>query len=120
QFDGPLAQAGQNGLVTTVPTIEIADGGNASPGQGLQIMEASDQLHSALLAHKVVDYTHRRLSATGAECAARHVSGWLAGKNPAGGNRVSAACRSRPPHRPAPAPQAAAAVPACRHRPTPA
>src|SRR5690606_8853936 len=34
QFDGPLAQASQNGLMATVHTIEIADGGNASLGQG--------------------------------------------------------------------------------------
>jgi hypothetical protein len=32
---------------------------------GAQIVEASNQLHNALLAHKVVDYNHTRRPTTG-------------------------------------------------------
>ncbi|WP_256677870.1 hypothetical protein [Pseudomonas sp. SJZ079] len=43
--------------MTTMDAVEIADGGDAAPMLGPQIMKASNQLHSALLAHKVADYT---------------------------------------------------------------
>ena len=32
---------------------------------GAQVVEASNQLHNALLAHKVVDYNHTRRPTTG-------------------------------------------------------
>jgi hypothetical protein len=51
--------------VTTVNTVEIANGGDAAPMLGAQIVEASNQLHNALLAHKVADYNHTPPSTTG-------------------------------------------------------
>ena len=58
--------------MATVHSIEIADGGNASLGKGEQIVETSNQLHIALLAYKVVDYTHSRPAATGSASGSVH------------------------------------------------
>src|SRR6195952_5619040 len=65
QFHGTLTQPSQDSLVTTVNTVEIANGGDAAPMLGAQIVKASNQLHNALLAHKVADYNHTPPSTTG-------------------------------------------------------
>ncbi|MFK3646210.1 hypothetical protein [Pseudomonas protegens] len=51
--------------MTTVNTVKVANSGDAAPMLGAQIVEASNQLHNALLAHKVVDYNHTRRPTTG-------------------------------------------------------
>ncbi|MGV8891255.1 MAG: hypothetical protein ACOH2P_25130 [Pseudomonas sp.] len=51
--------------MATVNTVKVANSGDTAPMLGAQIVEASNQLHNALLAHKVVDYNHTRRSATG-------------------------------------------------------
>jgi hypothetical protein len=51
--------------VTTVNTVEVANSGDAAPMLGAQIVKASNQLHNALLAHKVADYNHTPPSTTG-------------------------------------------------------
>jgi hypothetical protein len=51
--------------VTTVNTVKVANSGDTAPMLGAQILEASNQLHNALLAHKVVDYNHTRRPTTG-------------------------------------------------------
>jgi hypothetical protein len=51
--------------VATVYTVKVANSGDAAPMLGAQIVEASNQLHNALLAHKVVDYNHTRRPTTG-------------------------------------------------------
>jgi hypothetical protein len=45
--------------------VEIANGGDAAPMLGAQVVKASNQLHNALLAHKVADYNHTLPSTTG-------------------------------------------------------
>jgi hypothetical protein len=65
QLNGTLTQSRQDSLVTTVNTVEIANGGDAAPMLGAQILKASNQLHNALLAHKVADYNHTPPSTTG-------------------------------------------------------
>ena len=45
-----FAQALQNGLMPPVNPVEIADGGDATPMPGSQVMKTSNQLHTALLA----------------------------------------------------------------------
>jgi hypothetical protein len=65
QLHGALTQSRQDSLVTTVNTVEIANGGDAAPMLGAQIVKASNQLHNALLAHKVADYNHTPPSTTG-------------------------------------------------------
>jgi hypothetical protein len=65
QLDSALTQSRQDSLVTTVNTVEIANGGDAAPMLGAQILKASNQLHNALLAHKVADYNHTPPSTTG-------------------------------------------------------
>ncbi|WP_434711402.1 hypothetical protein J3P75_04525 [Pseudomonas sp. R1-1] len=51
--------------MTTVNTVKVANSGDAAPMLGAQVVEASNQLHNALLAHKVVDYNHTRRPTTG-------------------------------------------------------
>jgi hypothetical protein len=51
--------------VATVNTVKVANSGDAAPMLGAQVVETSNQLHNALLAHKVVDYNHTRRSTTG-------------------------------------------------------
>jgi hypothetical protein len=51
--------------VATVNTVKVANSGDTAPMLGAQIVEASNQLHNALLAHKVVDYNHTRRPTTG-------------------------------------------------------
>ncbi|WP_201195098.1 hypothetical protein [Pseudomonas fluorescens] len=51
--------------MTTVNTVKVANSGDTSPMPGAQVVEASNQLHNALLAHKVVDYNHTRRPTTG-------------------------------------------------------
>ncbi len=46
-------------------TVKVANSGDAAPMLGAQVVEASNQLHNALLAHKVVDYNHTRRLTTG-------------------------------------------------------
>ena len=65
QLQRTLAQSGQDSLVTTVNTVKVANGGDATPMPGAQVVKASNQLHNALLAHKVVDYNHTRRPTTG-------------------------------------------------------
>lgn len=65
QLDRTLAKTRQNSLVAAMYTVEIANRGDATPMMGAQIVEASDQLHNALLAHKVADYNHTRPWTTG-------------------------------------------------------
>ncbi|RMT42985.1 hypothetical protein ALP46_05429 [Pseudomonas amygdali pv. myricae] len=65
QFDGTLAQTRQDSLVAAVNAVEIANRGDAAPMFGAQVVKASNQLHNALLAHKVADYNHTRPWATG-------------------------------------------------------
>jgi len=50
QFGRTLAQPRQDGLMPPVHAVEIADGGDAAPMPGSQIVKASNQLHTALLA----------------------------------------------------------------------
>ncbi|BBN61532.1 hypothetical protein KUIN1_07220 [Pseudomonas sp. KUIN-1] len=45
--------------------VEIANRGDAAPMFGAQVVKASNQLHNALLAHKVADYNHTRPWTTG-------------------------------------------------------
>ena len=65
QLDGAFTQARQDSLVATVNTVKVANSGDTAPMLGAQIVEASNQLHNALLAHKVVDYNHTRRPTTG-------------------------------------------------------
>jgi hypothetical protein len=65
QFDSTIPQARQNSLVASVNTVKVANGGDATPMAGKQIVKASNQLHNALLAHKVADYNHTRPWTTG-------------------------------------------------------
>ena len=65
QLDRALAQPGQDSLVATVYTVKVANSGDAAPMLGAQVVETSNQLHNALLAHKVVDYNHTRPRITG-------------------------------------------------------
>jgi hypothetical protein len=65
QFQRTLTQSRQDSLVTTVYTVKVANSGDTAPMLGAQIVEASNQLHNALLAHKVVDYNHTRRPTTG-------------------------------------------------------
>ncbi len=65
QFKRTLTQSRQDSLVATVYTVKVANSGDAAPMLGAQIVEASNQLHNALLAHKVVDYNHTRRPTTG-------------------------------------------------------
>ena len=60
-----LTQSRQDCLVTSVNTVEVADGSNTAPVLGAKVVKASNQLHNALLAHKVVDYNHTRALTTG-------------------------------------------------------
>jgi hypothetical protein len=60
-----LAQPRQDSLVTTVNTVEVANSGDTAPMLGAQVVETSNQLHNALLAHKVADYNHTRALTTG-------------------------------------------------------
>jgi hypothetical protein len=55
QLERTLAQPRQDSLVATVYTVKVANSGDT----------ASNQLHNALLAHKVVDYNHTRRPTTG-------------------------------------------------------
>jgi hypothetical protein len=65
QLERTFTQPSQDSLVTTVNTVKVANSGDAAPMLGAQIVEASNQLHNALLAHKVVDYNHTRRPTTG-------------------------------------------------------
>jgi hypothetical protein len=65
QLDGALAQACQDSLMAPVNTVEVANGGDAAPVLRAQIVKASNQLHNALLAHKVADYNHTPSPTTG-------------------------------------------------------
>jgi hypothetical protein len=65
QLERTLTQPRQDCLVTTVNTVKVANSGDTAPMLGAQIVEASNQLHNALLAHKVVDYNHTRRPTTG-------------------------------------------------------
>jgi hypothetical protein len=65
QLERTLTQARQDSLVATVYTVKVANSGDTAPMLGAQIVEASNQLHNALLAHKVVDYNHTRRPTTG-------------------------------------------------------
>lgn len=65
QLNRTLTQAGQDSLVATVNTVKVANSGDAAPMLGAQVVETSNQLHNALLAHKVVDYNHTRPRTTG-------------------------------------------------------
>jgi hypothetical protein len=65
QLDGAFTQSRQDSLVATVNTVKVANSGDTAPMLGAQIVEASNQLHNALLAHKVVDYNHTRRPTTG-------------------------------------------------------
>ena len=49
EIGGALAKTRQDGLVPPVNTVEIADGGDAPPMPGPQVMKTSNQLHTALL-----------------------------------------------------------------------
>ncbi len=60
-----LAQARQDCLVATVNPVEVANGGDTAPVLGAQVVKTSNQLHNALLAHKVADYNHTRALVTG-------------------------------------------------------
>lgn len=51
--------------MATVNTVKVANSGDAAPMLGAQVVETSNQLHNALLAHKVVDYNHTRPRTTG-------------------------------------------------------
>src|SRR5690606_21385406 len=50
QFGRTLAQALQDGLMPPMHSVEIADGGHAPPMPGPQVVNTSNQLHTALLA----------------------------------------------------------------------
>jgi hypothetical protein len=65
QLHRSLTQARQDSLVATVNTVKVANSGDTAPMLGAQILEASNQLHNALLAHKVADYNHTRPGTTG-------------------------------------------------------
>ncbi len=65
QFYRSLTQTRQDSLVTAVNSVEVADSSNAAPMPGAKVLKASNQLHNALLAHKVVDYNHTRALTTG-------------------------------------------------------
>jgi hypothetical protein len=60
QLERTLTQPRQDSLVATVYTVKVANSGDTAP-----MLEASNQLHNALLAHKVVDYNHTRRPTTG-------------------------------------------------------
>jgi len=51
--------------VATVNTVKVANSGDTAPMLGAQIVEASNQLHNTLLAHKVADYNHTQPWTTG-------------------------------------------------------
>lgn len=65
QLERTLTQSRQDSLVAAVYTVKVANSGDTAPMPGAQIVEASNQLHNALLAHKVVDYNHTRRPTTG-------------------------------------------------------
>jgi len=65
QLERTLTEPRQDCLVATVNTVKVANSGDTAPMLGAQIVEASNQLHNALLAHKVVDYNHTRRPTTG-------------------------------------------------------
>jgi len=48
-----------------VYTVKVANSGDTAPMLGPQIVKASNQLHNALLAHKVADYNHTQPATTG-------------------------------------------------------
>ena len=50
QLGRTFAQARQDGLMPPVHAVEIADGGDAAPMPGAQVVKTSKQLHTALLA----------------------------------------------------------------------
>src|SRR5690606_12051508 len=52
QLGGALAQAHQDCLMAAMNAVEVANGGDAAPMLGPQIVEASYQLHSTLLGSK--------------------------------------------------------------------
>ncbi|MNZ60513.1 hypothetical protein D3C78_785840 [compost metagenome] len=60
-----LAQTRQDCLVAAVNPVEVANGGDTAPVLGAQVVKTSNQLHNALLAHKVADYNHTRALVTG-------------------------------------------------------
>jgi len=49
EFSRTLAQSRQDCLVPSMNSVEIADGGNAPPMPGPQVVKTSNQLHTALL-----------------------------------------------------------------------
>jgi hypothetical protein len=51
--------------VATVDTVKVANSGDTAPVLGAQVVKASNQLHNALLDHKVADYNHTRALTTG-------------------------------------------------------
>ncbi|MDG9884952.1 hypothetical protein N7650_19140 [Pseudomonas sp. GD04058] len=51
--------------MTAMNSVEVANGSNTAPMPGAKVLKASNQLHNALLAHKVVDYNHTRAPTTG-------------------------------------------------------
>ena len=57
--------------VTTVNPVEVANGGDTAPVLGAQVVKTSNQLHNALLAHKVADYNHTRAPVTGSSAQGR-------------------------------------------------
>jgi hypothetical protein len=65
QLERALTEPRQDSLVATVNTVKVANSGDTAPMLGAQVVEASNQLHNALLAHKVVDYNHTRRPTTG-------------------------------------------------------
>jgi hypothetical protein len=66
-----LAQARQDCLVAAVNPVEVANGGDTAPVLGAQVVKTSNQLHNALLAHKVADYNHTRALVTGSSAQGR-------------------------------------------------
>ncbi|MNC33065.1 hypothetical protein D3C75_814470 [compost metagenome] len=66
-----LAQARQDRLVAAVNPVEVANGGDTAPVLGAQVVKTSNQLHNALLAHKVADYNHTRALVTGSSAQGR-------------------------------------------------
>jgi hypothetical protein len=81
QLERTLAQPRQDSLVATVNTVKVANSGDAAPMLGAQVVETSNQLHNALLAHKVVDYNHtrrRRQATAQAKVSSRQNAGFIA------------------------------------------
>jgi hypothetical protein len=65
QLKRTFTQSDQDSLVPTVNAVKVANSGDTAPMLGAQVVEASNQLHNTLLAHKVVDYNHTRRPTTG-------------------------------------------------------